>query len=363
MASRWSSVLARGTVSTDGPWDVVVVGGGNAALVAAIAARLEGARVLVLERAPREARGGNSRHTRDVRHVHESWPGKGSYSYDELWDDLCNVGSGPSNEKLAALTVAASEAIPSWMSGQGVRWQGPLQGTLHLARTNSFFLGGGKALLNTYYRRAELLGVTVVYGATVTDLVFEGDRCRRVVFERDGRSQQVATSTVVCASGGYEANIDWLAQSWGEAARNFIIRGSPFNDGTVLRCLYQKGAACAGEEKGFHAVAVDARAPRFDGGIVTRLDTIPFGIAVDRRAQRFYDEGEDLWPKRYAIWGSRIAEQDGQIAYSLWDSKAAGLFIPSMYPPVEAGSISDLAGRLGLARPRLPTPSLASTHL
>jgi tricarballylate dehydrogenase len=97
-----------------------------------------------------------------------------------------------------------------------------------------------------------------------------------------------------------------------------------------------------------HAVAVDARAPKFDGGIVTRVDSVSLGIVVNSEARRFYDEGEDFWPKRYAIWGRLIARQPGQIAFSIIDSRALGAFMPPVFPPVEAGSIRELAGKLGL---------------
>ena len=97
-----------------------------------------------------------------------------------------------------------------------------------------------------------------------------------------------------------------------------------------------------------YAIAVDARAPKFDGGIVTRLDCVPFGIVVDREAKRFHDEGEDLWPKRYAAWGRLVAQQSGQIAYAVMDSKAAKLFMPSVYPAVVADSVGGLAKELGI---------------
>ena len=103
-----------------------------------------------------------------------------------------------------------------------------------------------------------------------------------------------------------------------------------------------------GDPKGFHAIAVDARAPKFDGGIVTRLDVIPFGIVVNRDAQRFYDEGEDIWPKRYAIWGTLIASQPGQVAYGIVDSKTIHCFLPPMYKPYEASSLEELATQFGL---------------
>ena len=329
------------------PWDVVVIGGGNAGLVAAIAARERVPRVLLLERAAAVLRGGNTRHTRNVRCVHDSGDAytPGAYPYAELWRDLCAVGDGPADESLASLTVRLSASVPDWMTAHGVRWQPPLTGTLHLGRTNRFFLGGGKALVNTYHRTAAAAGVTVRYDRTVQDLEITGDRCTGVTLA-DGT--RIAARAVVCASGGFEANIPWLRRYWGDAADNFLVRGPATNDGLVLRALYDRGAARAGQERGFHSVAIDARSPRFDGGIATRLDSIPFSVVVNARGERFYDEGEELWPKRYAIWGRNIAGQPGQIAYSIWDSTVNDLFLPPMYKPVVAADVAGVATRLGL---------------
>src|SRR3972149_4795509 len=113
--------------------------------------------------------------------------------------------------------------------------------------------------------------------------------------------------------------------------------GAPANRGLMLRKLLDHKAQPVGNPREFHAVAVDARAPKFDGGIVTRLDSLPFGIVVNRDARRFYDEGEDFWPKRYAIWGGLIARQPGQVAYSIGDARAVGRFMPSAFPAVEGG--------------------------
>ena len=331
-----------------GPWDVAVIGGGNAGLAAALAARRHADRVLIVERAQAPMRGGNTRHTRNIRCVHRQADEftTGSYPFAELWRDLCGVGTGPGNERLAELTVRESETVPGWMSAHGVKWQPPLAGTLHLGRTNRFFLGGGKALVNTYHRTAERMGIAVCHGTTVEDLVMAGDRCTGLL-TADG---VIRARAVVAASGGFEANIAWLRRYWGDAADNYLIRGPRDNDGRVLAALYAHGAARAGEERGFHAVAVDARSPRFDGGIATRLDSIPFGVVVNSAGRRFYDEGEEIWPKRYAIWGRNIAEQPGQIAYSIWDAKVARLFLPPMYAPAQAGSISGLAASLGIDR-------------
>ena len=166
-------------------------------------------------------------------------------------------------------------------------------------------------------------------------------------------STSCSARAVVLAAGGFEANLEWLREAWGEAARNFLIRGTPYNTGTVLKAMLDAGAAPVGDPRECHAVAIDGRAPKFDGGIVTRLDCVPLGIVVNRTGERFYDEGEDFWPKRYAIWGKLVARQPGEIAYSIIDAKVRDRYMPSVYPPIEAASLRELAGKLGLPAERL----------
>jgi tricarballylate dehydrogenase len=341
--------------------DVLVIGGGNAALCAALSAADAGASVLVLERAPRAFRGGNSRHTRDVRFAHggSSRYAPGEYASEEFLDDLLRVTGGRTDESLARLIIERSSELPHWMEAHGVRWQRPLRGTLHLARTNAFMLGGGTAMLNAYYVRAERLRVAVYYDAQVVHLNLDSSG-RFVSADATicGTPATVTAAAVVVASGGFEANLPWLSQYWGEAATNFIVRGSPFNTGEVLADLLALGAQPVGDPREFHAIAVDGRAPKFDGGIVTRLDSVPFGIVVNKLGQRFYDEGEDFWPKRYAIWGGLIARQPGQVAYSIVDSKTIDRFMPSVFPAIESDSIEKLGVALGL-----PSEDLAATVL
>ncbi len=331
-------------------FDVLVVGGGNASLCAAITAREAGARVLLLESAPKEFRGGNSRHTRNLRYLHQSGNQHltGAYFEDEFWDDLLRVTNGQTNEKLARFTIRKSQDSGAWIEQHGGHFQPSMRGTLHLSRTNAFFLGGGKALMNAYYATAGKLGVEVLYDAEVRDLDMQQGTFASARFLDRGTAKNVRAKSLVVASGGFQANLEWLREYWGEATDNFIVRGTPYDTGRMLRELLDHGAKPVGEPRQCHAVAIDARAPKFDGGIVTRLDCVSFGIVVNKHARRFYDEGEDFWPKRYAIWGSIVAQQPDQIAYSIIDSKSIDLFMPSVFPPIMANSINEMAVKLNL---------------
>jgi tricarballylate dehydrogenase len=338
-------------------YDVLVVGGGNAALCAAISARRDGASVLVLEAAPKFYRGGNTRHTRNMRCAHDAATEilTGPYTEDEFWEDLLRVTEGQTDEELARLMIRESKEILHWVVEQGVRWQPSLGGTLSLGRTNSFFLGGGRAMLNALYLTAERIGIEILYDAEVVELDVQDGMFLSAKVAYGNREFDVHAAALVAASGGFEANIEWLKQYWGDVADNFLIRGTPYNRGTMLKMLLDKGVQEVGDPTQCHAVAIDARAPKFDGGIITRLDCVVFGIVVNKNAERFYDEGEDIWPKRYAIWGRLVAAQPDQIAYIIFDEPSLEMFMPSLYPPVKADSIRELAGKLGLDPQSLET--------
>ena len=332
--------------------DVLVVGGGNAALCAALVAREAGATVLVLESAPREWRGGNSVHTRNLRCMHDVPQGvlTDTYPEEEYWQDLLKVTGGQTNEQLARLVIRESSRCRDWMRHHGVHFQPSLSGTLHLSRTNAFFLGGGKAVMNAYYRSAASLGVEVRYASPVDALEIAGGN---FVAARVG-SERIEARSCVVASGGFESNREWLREAWGRNERgewpsdSFAIRGTRFNMGVVLRDLIDGGADAIGDPTQSHCVAVDARAPLYDGGICTRVDCVSLGVVVNRDAHRFYDEGEDFWPKRYAIWGRLVAMQPGQVGYSIIDAKAVGRFMPPVFPGERADTLPVLARALGL---------------
>ncbi len=332
--------------------DVLVIGGGNAALCAALMAREAGASVLLLESAPPEWRGGNSMHVRNLRCMHDAPQDVllEAYPEEEFWQDLLKVTGGMTDEKLARLVIRASSNCRNWMRRHGVQFQPSLSGTLHLSRTNAFFMGGGKALVNAYYRSAQQLGVEIRYNAPVDAIEMDGGRfvAARIAGER------IEARTCVLACGGFESNREWMREAWGRNGRgewpadNFLIRGTRFNQGVLLKAMMAAGADIIGDPSQSHCVAIDARAPLYDGGIVTRVDCVSLGVMLNREARRFYDEGEDFWPKRYAIWGRLVALQPGQIGYCVIDSKAVGRFMPPVFPGVKADTLPELARQLGL---------------
>jgi tricarballylate dehydrogenase len=331
--------------------DVLVIGGGNAALCAALMAREAGVTVLMLESAPKEWRGGNSQHTRNLRCMHDEPQDvlSGSYPEEEFWQDLLKVTGGRTNEDLARLVIRASSSCRGWMRRHGVHFQPPLTGALHVARTNAFFMGGGKALVNAYYRSAQNLGVDIRYNSPVDSLELDSGR---FVAARLGH-ERIQAKSCVLACGGFESNREWLREAWGQVngewvADNFLIRGTRYNMGVLLKFMLDAGADSIGEPNQSHCVAIDARAPLYDGGICTRIDCVSLGVVVNRQAARFYDEGEDFWPKRYAIWGRLVAAQPGQIAYSIIDAKAIGRFMPPVFPGAKANTLSELAQQLKL---------------
>jgi tricarballylate dehydrogenase len=335
---------------------VLVIGGGNAALCAAITAAEAGAAVLMLEAAPIQWRGGNSMHTRNLRCMHDAPQDvlTEAYPEEEFWQDLLKVTGGITTESMARLAIRESSSCRDWMRKHGVRFQPSLSGTLHLSRTNAFFMGGGKALVNAYYRSAQALGVQVRYEQRVERLELEGSKFVAAHVRNAQGTQRIAAKTCVLASGGFESNFEWMRQAWGKNALgewpvdNFAIRGTRFNQGVLLKDMMNQGADMIGDPTQAHMVAIDARAPLYDGGICTRVDCVSLGIVVNKHGERFYDEGEDFWPKRYAIWGRLVAQQPGQIGYVVIDSKAIGRFMPPVFPGETAQTLEALAQQMGL---------------
>lgn len=187
-----------------------------------------------------------------------------------------------------------------------------MRGTLHLGRTNAFFLGGGKSLVNAYFNAAKNLEVEIFYEFEALDLMVENGCCKEILVldKKQNQEVKIKTKAVIVASGGFESNLEWLEEAWGQRAKNFIIRGTRFNQGKMLKALEKNHAQIIGDPTQGHMVAIDARTPKYDGGIASRVDCVSLGIAVNKKAQRFYDEGEDFWSKRYAIFLGRLVANE-----------------------------------------------------
>src|ERR1700676_937809 len=330
--------------------DVLVVGGGSAALCAALAARHSGASVRLVEQAPATLRGGDTRHARNFRLMHDrpEWYVPDAYGEDAFFKDLLRVTHGATDEPLARLLIRGSATIAAWLDGNGVRLQNPASGAMPYSKRTAFFLGGGKAMINALSAPAGKLGVGIGYDSEVVALSFDDDRSCEADIVRGGNIERVAAKTMVLCAGGHQANLDWLRESFGASADGFMIRGTPYVTGSVLRLLLDAGARPVGDPARCHMVAVDARGPKFDGGIVTRITGIPHGIVVDRAGARFHDEGEDARKTHFARWGARIAECPGQIAYLIMDASGLNRALPTALPPIRADTVAALATALGL---------------
>jgi len=335
----------------DKKYNVIIVGGGNAALNAALSAKenAPSQKILMIERAPREFRGGNSKYTRSIRYVHDHDNfSSGPYSKEEYVADVMKINKGESNADLLNLIVDGSRAMPSWMMRHKIVLKHAVKGAFHYNTANAFILGGGKQLLNTYYDIVEKLGVQVVYETMVKDITRNQSNTMDLQVDCGGNSFNIETDKLVVASGGFEANMDYLKEAYGDRANNIVVRGAKYNTGIPLKALFRMGARSVGKPDQAHWTAVDARAPKFDGGFVTRIDLIPLGIVVNKYAKRFYDEGEDLWTKRYVLWGHLARDQPDQIIYVIIDSKMFGETLIPMYEGIKADTIEELAKKVNL---------------
>jgi tricarballylate dehydrogenase len=358
---------------------VVVVGGGNAALCAAISAREQGAEVLVLERAPFELRGGNSRFTAGaMRTVYDGvndlvvlMPeltaaeiGRadfGAYSREQFYDDLGRVTRYRTDPDLAGRLVEDSFDTLRWMRGHGVRFL-PLYGRQSFAvdGIQRFWggltveaWGGGPGLVDSLTAAATRAGVEIRYGARVRALELAGGRISGVHAWTNGSERTFPATAVVLACGGFESNAAWRARYLGPGWDLARVRGTRFNTGDGIRMAVAAGAATRGHWSGCHAVAWDANAPEFGDlsvGDGFQKHSYPFGILVNARGERFVDEGADFRNFTYAAYGRAVLEQPGQLAWQVFDAKVAHLLRDEYrirrVTRVSAYTLEELAGRL-----------------
>lgn len=264
------------------PHGVLVIGFGMAGLCAAIESRLNGANVVLVDAAPESRFGGNARHARNVRVVHDTplpWV-PDHYKAQELSQELAAVGGepgGPVFEQWAR----QSASLVQWLSEQGVRYQSPASRNRRYSRRTAFLLGGGQALVGALRQRLAALGVPVRMACRVTALASSTGVGESVRLEQRGGASWLHPGAVVVAAGGAHWDPDWLARAYPDSHAALMCRGTPENRGELLRALQARGAASAGRSDAAHMVAVDARGPVVDGGIVTRLDGLDLGLVMD----------------------------------------------------------------------------------
>lgn len=334
--------------------DVIVVGAGNAAACAAIAARNLGCSVLMLEAAPSDERGGNSRYTAgamryafkgiddvlslvpDISDEVRSVSDFGEYTEEQFFDDMARVTQFRTDPDLCELLVRRSLSTLQWMRQQGVRFQ-----TSHgrqAYKVNGRFQfwggmsvevwGGGEGLVDMLLASAEAKGVAIRYDTSAISLLMSDGRAVGVRVRSNGMEQDLLCRAVVLACGGFESNAEMRARYLGPNWDLAKVRGTRFNTGNGIRMALDVGAMPCGHWSGAHAVGWDQNAPTFGDlavGDSFQKHSYPFGILVNTRGERFVDEGADFRNYTYAKYGREILAQPGQTAWQVFDSKVRHL--------------------------------------
>jgi tricarballylate dehydrogenase len=331
-------------------YDVVIVGAGNAAFCAALSARESGARVLVLERAPEDVSGGNSRFTAglmrvayrgvdDLKRVIPDLTADeiansdfGVYTEEQFLDDLARVTENRCDPDLAELLVKRSLDTVAWMNAKGVRFTAAWgRQAFNIGGRFKFWggltveaVGGGPGLVQNLTAAAKKHGIDVWYHARAMALLHDDDGIQGVRVKREGRTVEVAAKAVVLAAGGFQANPEWRTRYLGPGWELAKVRGTRFNTGDGIRMALDAGAAAAGNWSGCHAVAWERNAPEFGDLVVGdqyQKHSYPWGIYINADGKRFLDEGADFRNYTYAKYGRVILQQPGQFAWQVFDAK------------------------------------------
>jgi tricarballylate dehydrogenase len=366
-------------------FDIVVIGAGNAAITAALSAHEQGATVAVLEKAPRELRGGNTRFTggvfraayQGIADMGEIVPATASpefpdvqvgyYSEAQFYDDLMDVTEGQADPKLTELLVRESLSTTKWMSALGVpfdlagarygagRPNPEMRTTTAPTGTLVRVRGEGPVHSETLFRLVGEREIPVFYETMMLDLVFtESGRISGVrVRNAEDETRELRARNVILACGGFESSPEMRARYLGPLWDNCRVRGTRFDTGDGLNVALRAGARAFGQWSGCHATPIDIQAPAYGSLDVwdkTNRLSYPYSVMVDRNGNRFVDEGEDFAGFTYAKYGRAILERPGAAAYQIFDAKCDGLLEPRYNTglPIVANTIDELAGKLGI---------------
>ena len=360
-------------------YDVVVVGAGNAAFCAALAARERGAKVAVLERANEDENGGNSRFTagairfafnglEDVKAVVPDLTESeiastdfGSYSEDEFFDDMYRVTKFRTDSDLVEILVRRSFETLKWMQSKGIRFQ-PSYGRQAFKVDGRFKFwgglaveawGGGPGLVDTETKIAKEQGIDIFYRCRATELLYDGDRVHGVKVRHDRKRHEIESRAVILAAGGFEADPEMRTRYLGPGWELAKVRGSRFNTGDGIKMALAIGAAAYGNWSGCHAVGWDHNAPEFGDlavGDNFQKHSYPFGVMVNATGRRFVDEGADFRNYTYAKYGRVILEQPDNFAWQVFDQKVLHLLRDEyrirQVTKVQADTLEGLADKL-----------------
>lgn len=369
----------------DKSYDVVVVGGGNAAMCAALSAREQGASVLVLERAPEAQRGGNTAYTGGgFRMVHDGVETVksvvpdlsqsdidntdfGRYTAEDYLDDLGRTTQWHCDPELAEALVRQSTETVQWLHGRGVKFV-PRFGRYAFKHEGKFKFfggtvveatGGGRGLVEAEYKAAGKHGIDVRYRAQAVALKRGRAGICGVRVLQDGEEEDVRTGAVVLAAGGFQANREWRTRYLGPGWDMAKVRGTRYNTGDGIRMALEAGAQAYGHWSGCHSVSWERYAPDFgdiDRPITASRNGYPFGIMVNAHGRRFVDEGADFRNYTYAKYGRIVLEQPGSYAWHVFDAQVSHLLHEEYRSrgttKVQADTLAELVARMEDVDPR-----------
>src|SRR5437899_2548717 len=333
-------------------WDVIVVGGGNAALCAALSAKETAKRVLVLERAPEAEAGGNSRFTAGLMRIVYNGADDlgrlielsreeiertdfGTYTADQFLDDMALVTEYRCDPDLTEILVKESFPTALWMRKQGLRFTAAWgRQAFKIEGRFKFWggltleaVGGGPGLVESLTRIALRRGIEIWYSARAVSLLADDAGVHGVRVKREGKTLDAGARAVVLAAGGFQANPEWRTRYLGPGWELAKVRGTRFNTGDAIHMALEVGAAPVGNWSGCHAVAWDRNAPEFGDlavGDQFQKHSYPWGIYINAEGKRFVDEGADFRNYTYAKYGRVILHQPGQFAWQIFDAKVKG---------------------------------------
>src|SRR6267142_3446006 len=335
-------------------WDVIVVGGGNAALCAALSAAEFKKKILVLERAPEDEAGGNSRFTAglfrlayrgaadlkalipDLSEQEIANTDFGTYTEEQFLDDMARVTEYRCDPDLTEVLVKSSLPTALWMRSKGIRFTAAWGRQAFKVEGRFRFwgglaleaVGGGPGLVEGLTQAARKQGVDVWYQARALSLIGDDDGVHGVRVRYKGKTQEVRAKAVVLAAGGFQANTEWRTRYLGPGWELAKVRGTRFNTGGGIRMALDAGAAATGNWSGCHAVAWERNAPETGDlavGDQFQKHSYPWGIYINAQGKRFVDEGADFRNYTYAKYGRVILQQPGQFAWQIFDGKVAHL--------------------------------------